>query len=240
MFHDRCFCVRDPPNVATSKIDNTSIKNRAGRGLPRHNFRIARPLALVLLLLVLAVASTSCVLLANADSEAISNGLKKNSRHSHRRQLQQPSEDWGETLYKATSNNNITTASESLYHPCSLCQGLTVLSDKIPFPQNKPNVTCADLNDNFLDHSGETIGTNDQHGCRSTEDFVRAFSECCRASIPTFMCEQNVHDYIDQGIGLYGKMNPVVAPIVDSDHQLNVSVYLEFELIEDINDQEGR
>mmetsp|Transcript_26926 Transcript_26926/g.63243 ORF Transcript_26926/g.63243 Transcript_26926/m.63243 type:complete len:240 (+) Transcript_26926:105-824(+) len=239
MFHEIYGWIPDPASVPSTKINITSSSNRTGRRLHRKKRQVFGPIVLLSLFLTRAIAPVSCVLPEKADPAAVSDSFEKGGKHSNRRRLQGPREDPGDTVGDIIEDNN-STDDESRYHPCSLCQGLTLLRDKVPFPQNDPSVTCSDLEVEFSDRSGEVTDPNDQHGCRSTGHFVHAFSECCRASIPTFVCEQNVHDHIDQGFGPYGKVNPAVAPIIDPDHPLNVSVYLEFELLEDIDERQGR
>lgn len=138
------------------------------------------------------------------------------------------------------------------YNPCSLCQGLTLLADKIPFPQFDPNATCADANAMFEDPAYVLKGNgrnfvapnatiNNPGGCRAEPAFNLMFVACCRASIPTFRCEQNVHAYILGDSEYYSEYNTVIPPAVgpEPDQKLNVSVFLQYETLEHIEVGEG-
>ena len=144
-------------------------------------------------------------------------------------------------------------ANTSSNNPCSLCQGLTLLADKIPDipnPRDFPNATCADMNKYFEQPDFENRGsvsiipglenttTNNPGTCRADVGFNIYFEACCKASIPQYECEQNIHDTIlgDFKINNY---NSAVPPIIDSDNKLIVSVFLQYEALDHINEEEG-
>jgi len=146
----------------------------------------------------------------------------------------------------ANNNNNNNNNNE-----CSLCQELTLLGDKIPNPQAS-NATCADMDyyyqsDSFVTTAGgaysdgsanASISSNTPGTCRSDLGFNFYFDMCCKASIPKYECEQNIHDLIlgDNNINNY---NTAVPPIVDAENRLIVSVPLQYEALEHIEVEEG-
>ena len=144
-------------------------------------------------------------------------------------------------------------ANTSSNNPCSLCQGLTLLADKIPDipnPREDPTITCADMNTFFQQPDFENRGdasilsglenttTNNPGTCRADYGFNVYFEACCKASIPQYECEQNIHDIIlgDFKINNY---NSAVPPIVDYDEKLIVSVFLRYEALESVEVEEG-
>jgi hypothetical protein len=183
----------------------------------------------LLLLLAVSVVSVPCVVLANAESMV-------SERHRHRHTRRQ------EELIIGDDNSDARIR----YNPCSLCQGLTILTDKIVDPENN---TCADASTYFEDPSfqkmgfgAEVLARNVTHynagGCRSDYEFNRLFLLCCRASVPTYECETNVQNYI---LGTSSDYNTVVPPIVgpEPDQKLNVSVGLQYEALEHIEVEQG-
>ena len=132
------------------------------------------------------------------------------------------------------------------YHPCSLCQGLTLLSDAMPY--DFLNTTCAEFDtlvmdpefkaDSFRFANLEPNSTNNNMGgCRSDETFNELFSACCQSPIPVYQCETNIQNHIFSDTRDY---NTAVTPIVNSNEKLNVSVWFQYEALEDIDFEHGK
>ncbi len=121
-----------------------------------------------------------------------------------------------------------------VYNPCSLCQGLTLLEDKIASPEFLGNVTCGEAN--FLLENQPDFFEMSFDSCRGDMVFNVLFENCCRSSVPVYTCEQNIHKYID---GL--EYNTAVPPIVsfDPEDALNVYVGLRYEALEKLDVAEG-
>ena len=121
-----------------------------------------------------------------------------------------------------------------IYNPCSLCQGLTLLEDKIALPQMMENATCGELN-YLLENQPEFLEMS-YDSCRGDLVFNMLFESCCRSSVPVYQCEQNVHKYIDEL-----DYNTAVPPIVsfDPEDSLNVTVAIIYQALEKLAVAEG-
>ena len=119
------------------------------------------------------------------------------------------------------------------YNPCSLCQGLEILEDKIASPLTG-NSTCGELSSS-LEYQPEAFGFS-YDSCRSDYFFNILFESCCRPSVPLYKCEQNVHNYFQEQ-----DYNTVVPPIVgfDEEDRLNVNVSMIYQALENIDVGEG-
>ena len=144
------------------------------------------------------------------------------------------------------------------YNPCSVCQGLDILADTAPFPDSLPNTTCEELNFLFentvtnetaasilvgIENATHEAALIHEHAhfeikpetCRADPLFNQVFDRCCRASIPLYQCEENVHDYLFNE----GGYNTAAPPIVNPDEKLHIDVFLEYEALEEIKVEEG-
>lgn len=178
----------------------------------------------LLLVSVLAFGQAPCVFFAKADSLVF-------DRHVHRqtpRQLQRDAVEVQELPFIDNNNDGIG------YNRCSICQGLTLQSEKIPRPEWYGNATCGELN-KMLENQPESWYLT-YESCRSDGGLNILFEECCKPSIPMYQCEQNVHNYISNQ-----DYNPLVPPIVgnEPDEKLNVNVRLIYQALESLDVEEG-
>jgi hypothetical protein len=149
-----------------------------------------------------------------------------------------------------STENQRREMQEQTENPCSLCQGLELLADKVPARTSSVagNSTCAEI-DWFVQQQAETTGyagfvglenvtTNVPGTCRSDFFFNVAFEECCRTTVPMYECEQNVYDVIlgDRRTKNYNTATP---PIPNIDEKLNVSIFLQYEALEHMEVEEG-
>jgi len=126
------------------------------------------------------------------------------------------------------------------YGPCNLCMGQEILKDKIPgiplgleefFPDFlNGNQTCAETS-LFYENFGPILFPN---RCRANEGFNKYFEACCRAPIPTYTCEQNIHAHMSSL-----DYDPIVPPIVGPDQPLNVSVALVYQAVTNVDAGDG-
>ena len=122
---------------------------------------------------------------------------------------------------------------------CQLCPGgMTLLADKIPTPTS--NLTCADLDSYYrylwpepVNFTVNTAGT-----CRADIGYNFNSDLCCKASIPRYECEQNIHEFLFGDDALY-PYNTAVAPIVSIDEPLTVSVQFTYQALTDIQVEIG-
>jgi hypothetical protein len=125
---------------------------------------------------------------------------------------------------------------------CSLCQGLTLLADKVPDPINSPGITCSML-DNYYRFAWTGPSTPNttvisQGICRADAGYNFNSELCCMASVPIYECEQNIHKMLlgDNALNPY---NSAVPPILSIDQPLNVSVSILYQALEHIDVEEG-
>ena len=122
-----------------------------------------------------------------------------------------------------------------IYNPCSLCQGLTLLEDKIASPDFLGNATCGEAN--YLLENQPELFQMSYDSCRGEFAFNVLFESCCRSSVPVYQCEQNVHKYID-GLDYDTAVPPIVS--FDPEDALNVTVGIQYQALEKLEVEEGR
>jgi len=122
---------------------------------------------------------------------------------------------------------------------CSICQGLPILADKVPDPDVSPNTTCSDFDYLYrFSILPPTYGltTNIPGTCRSDSGYNRISELCCKASVPKYECEQNIHEFL---LGDDSSYNSAVPPIDSIDNPLNVSVSIIYNALQDVNVEAG-
>eukprot|EP00531_Pseudo-nitzschia_arenysensis_P001401 CAMPEP_0116120890 /NCGR_PEP_ID=MMETSP0329-20121206/3411_1 /TAXON_ID=697910 /ORGANISM="Pseudo-nitzschia arenysensis, Strain B593" /LENGTH=544 /DNA_ID=CAMNT_0003614679 /DNA_START=177 /DNA_END=1811 /DNA_ORIENTATION=+ len=119
---------------------------------------------------------------------------------------------------------------------CKLCPGGLTLLDK----ETKDGVSCADIDFyyQYLWPEPSNITMNVVGTCRADLGYNINSDFCCKASIPKYECEQNVHELLlgDNSLVPY---NTAVAPIVSIDEPLIVSVSITYQALEAIDVELG-
>ena len=137
-------------------------------------------------------------------------------------------------------------------NPCDLCQGMTILNDvgvghHLVTSDDRWN--CADANlffqnpdfdpNFFSDTPLETIDIPNPYPCRALPAFNTAFEKCCQPTIPFYDCEANVAESLFGDGGSYGMIQRAIPPIVSGDQKVNVTVWLVYQALEDIDEEAG-
>lgn len=164
---------------------------------------------LLLLMSLIAFVAVPCVSVAQDDSF---HSIDIEDRHSSPRQLQR--------LPVIESNSTGTE-----YDLCDLCHGLEIDTELVPAGA-LPNVTCGDYQ--------MFIATNPSPTCRADLIFNMYFESCCRASVPIYECEENVHEFVSAK-----GHNTAVPPIVSPGEKLNVSINIIYQALESLDVEEG-
>jgi len=112
---------------------------------------------------------------------------------------------------------------------CALCRGLPMPEPDKIVETKFGNATCSEVNNFFLSEANRPL-----QGCPSAADFNLYFDLCCKASVPQYECETNIHDLL---FGL--DYNSAVPPITDGDNPLKVHAFLQYETVQSIDVGEG-
>jgi len=113
------------------------------------------------------------------------------------------------------------------------------LAEKIPDPVQSPGMTCSDFDRYFqFERPTPTNSTRNKVGtCRNTIIYNYFSDLCCKASIPKYNCEQNIHDALFRNSSR--NYDAAVPPIDSIDNPLNVSVEIYYETLTEIQEEEG-
>ncbi len=119
---------------------------------------------------------------------------------------------------------------------CTLCPGGITLLDK----DTKEGVSCADVDYyyRYLWPEPSNITMNTVGTCRADPGYNINSDFCCKASIPKYECEQNVHDLLFGDDSLVPN-NIAVPPIVSIEEPLIVSVIITYQALEAIDVELG-
>ena len=127
---------------------------------------------------------------------------------------------------------DLEVANGSPANGCTICQGNTLLPDKIPnqslFPEFT-DATCQQWQDVILPEI--TPNAND---CPNHQWYQMLFVSCCQLPISRYQCEQNVHD-----LHANSKYNTRVPPIEGQDAPLDVSTELVFDWVDTLAVEHG-
>ena len=116
---------------------------------------------------------------------------------------------------------------------CTICQGNTLLSNKIPNQNLFPEfafATCQQWQDVILPEISP-----DWEDCASHNWYQMLFVSCCQLALSRFECEQNVHDF-----HATFPYNTAVPPVMSSwDKPLKIKTELVFDWMEKLVVEEG-